>query len=700
MTDLMRFCLPLFILLTLFSCTKRGPGDIICTASLLDEMTDLKRLTRLPDHNYRTVQYSSYDRRSVSLNDTCWFSNDDGFGNEPIPGFEKILKEPGSDGIGEYLICDIKKPGAILRLWTAGISGEIRLYLDNTRAPFYKGSAQDFFWKTPEMLSGSKNGANFNEAFRQFDATYFPVPFSHRCRIEWTGDIKKIHFYHVELRIYDKGARVKTFNPADFELYKDKFLKIKKLADQPENINLSDPADFRSFESNLTDSLKQEIFYERGTGAIEYLAFRLSTGDIENALRRNILNIYFDGSSVPQVQAPLGDFFGSAPGINPYGSLPFGVFPDSTLVCRFVMPFKKSVRIEIENHSGEQLLLKGQLRLNNFPWEDGKTMHFRARWKIDHGLTASDFDSGKSDIQDILYLMASGKGRLVGAAAFIYNPSNATTSWGNWWGEGDEKIFADNDTFPSFYGTGSEDYFNYSWSSPRIFAYSFCGQTRNDGPGNRGYVSDYRWHISDDILFSSKIAFLMELGHHGIVPGFSYGRIVYFYALPGTIDNFRKISVPDIMYLPYNRWDPVAYLGSAGYRYIQAEELIHESSSVRVEKGKIWADDNILMWRPSKKGETIRFNLNNDKKTGTTVLGFTLAHEPEGGIISVFLNGSQVLFDGRNKTDLFEPVQTTLVNHFSEPVKLKEGANDITLISQSNGSAKKIGIDFIWVKEF
>ena len=37
------------------------------------------------------------------------------------------------------------------------------------------------------------------------------------------------------------------------------------------------------------------------------------------------MTIFFDDSSIPQVEAPVGDFFGSAPGLNPYESLPFTV---------------------------------------------------------------------------------------------------------------------------------------------------------------------------------------------------------------------------------------------------------------------------------------------------------------------------------------------------------------------------------------
>ena len=489
----------------------------------------------------------------------------------------KVLKKPDKDGIGEYLVCDVRQPGAIMRLWTAGLNGKIRLFLDNKKSPVYYGDAQDFFWKTAEVMSGQKD-ISYAEIFRQFDASYFPIPFARSCRIEWIGDIGKIHFYHVGIRIYEPGVKVKTFEKADFKDYQEKIEKIRRILADPGIQDSPNTSVVEIPEVILPDSGKVEIFNNRGTGAIENFALRISAPDLEGALRKSILTIYFDDSSIPQVEAPAGDFFGSAPGLNPYGSLPFTVQTDSLMICRFKMPFKRSARIELQNYSGQEIKCRGELRMADITWENGKTMHFRARWMLDHGITAAPFDDRNNSVQDILYLMASGEGRIVGTGAFIFNPSNATTSWGNWWGEGDEKIYVDSDTFPLFFGTGTEDYFNYSWSSSRIFSYPYCGQPRNDGPGNRGYVSNFRWHISDDIPFSNKIAFYMELGHHGIVPGFSYGRIVYFYALPEVLDNYRKISASEIRYLPYPVWDPIAYLGSAGFRYIQVEKLISESA--------------------------------------------------------------------------------------------------------------------------
>ena len=190
----------------------------------------------------------------------------------------------------------------------------------------------------------------------------------------------------------------------------------------------------------------------------------------------------------------------------------------------------------------------------------------------------------------------------------------------------------------------------------------------------------------------------MELGHHGVVPDFSYGRIVYYYALPGVIDDYKKISVPEIKYLPYLKWDPIAYLGSSGFRYIQAEKLIAESSSVRSEQGKLYSDGSLLMWKPLKKGEKVKFNLNSGVNAENAILGLTLSNNPAGGTISVSINGKPVKFDGKDTMNLYERFQTTLVNHLSEPVGLKKGRNEVIIESMDDDHGKKIGIDFVWLK--
>lgn len=680
--------------LTVLFCTCNLKGQPVTTGTLLEEMVDLKRLAEMPDHPYKYIQFSSYDRRSKSVSEPGWFANSDGFGNEPVPGFEKVLKVPDEKGIGEYLICDVKGPGAILRLWTARIYGEIRLFLDGESTPVYEGPASDFFWRTLEKLGQINLPGEYMQAFRQSDATYFPIPFAKSCRIEWIGNIKRTHFYHIGIRVYEPPCEVVTFNPEEVVKYLPQLKKINSIMVDTGGEWKYDSQNAKQFKQEIPEYSRKEIFRSEGSQAIEYLSLKISGDEINKALRQNILNVYFDGSSVPNIQSPVGDFFGAAPGVNPYRSVPFSVNEDETMECRFFMPFKNSVKIEIENHSGGEVHVAGELRVVDYGWQEGKSMHLNARWRINHGITASN-----SNVTDIPYLLAFGQGRVVGAITFLLNPSNAPRNNGNWWGEGDEKIFVDKDTFPSFFGTGTEDYYNYSWSSSQIFSYPYSGQPRNDGPGNRGFVSNYRWHILDDIPFNNKLAFYMELLHHGEVPGFAYGRIVYLYTLPGMLDDHVQITKDDIREQMLPEWEPIAYRGSDGYRFINAEELTSIRSNIRLEEWSLGAGGEILMWQPAFKGDKISFSLPDEMETSNNKFVITFGKLPDGGEVSVYMNGKLVKFNGKEVIDLSEPHHQVLRNYTSEPLGLKEeGGNELTVEYVGEAENKKVGIDFFWIK--
>src|SRR6185503_4662597 len=66
----------------------------------------------------------------------------------------------------------------------------------------------------------------------------------------------------------------------------------------------------------------------------------------------------------------------------------------------------------------------------------------------------------------------SGSGWMVGTVLDVENPPQAM-----WWGEGDEKISVDGEAFPGIFGTGTEDYFGYAWSSTQTFAHPYHAQT-------------------------------------------------------------------------------------------------------------------------------------------------------------------------------------------------------------------------------
>lgn len=663
-------------------------AQTITTGTLIREMTDLKALVEYPHPAYRSIQFSSYDRRSVSPDSPGWFANSDGFGQEPIPGFVEVLREPDGNGTGEYLMCDVKGPGAIVRLWTAAINGNIRFYLDDLSKPFYEGPAQPFFLETytaldPDYPSGISDGT-----FSQNMAGYYPLPFAERCRIEWVGDLNRLHFYHIGVRLYEKSASVKTFSVSDLSEYREDVMEAVNL--------LRDPLTYWTFsqERRLTIITTEipageeiELIKLKGEGAIESILLNLSAGDLDNALRQTVLNISFDGSPWGQVHSPVGDFFGAAPGINPYQSIPFTVMPDGTMICRFVMPYRDSVKLSMKNSGTQPLFVSGEVLHGKYEWIEGKSMHFRARWRVDHDLYSSN-----EKPYDIPYLVAHGKGVVVGAAAMIMNPTSIPSSWGNWWGEGDEKIFVDDDAFPSFFGTGSEDYYNYAWSSSELFACGYCGQPRNDGPANRGFVTNYRYHILDPIPFTSYMGFYMELLSHGPVPGFSYGRIIYHYALPGLVDDHIPLSDHDVKLpqLPEN-WMPARRYFCANADFYQAEDIVREDHTFELIEHAIWAGGKILVW----KGSDISFSLPILEK-GEYVIVVTASKHPGAGSFESEIGGQKLKFGEQTLVDLSAPYGTVARNFVAAPVKLTAGEQTLTLINKSD-PGKPIGIDFIWI---
>ncbi|MDI6450085.1 glycoside hydrolase family 172 protein [Anaerobaca lacustris] len=695
-TNARRIVLPLIGLFALLVVSANSQAAIT-TGSLFEEMVDMAGLARFPEPAYRTVQFSSTDRRSNLPGGPDWFANSDGFGGEPIPNFEKVLREPDADGIGEYLIADVAGPGAVVRLWTAAIEGQVRVVLDDAETPIYEGGADAFFRRPYESFEPFKgiDAETFGRTVYQRDASYAPIPFAKRLRVVWTGNVKRIHFYELQVRLYDKDASVVSFRPEDIRTYRETIEHvIRTLADPDKQMKPDSGA--KSFEVGLSASETVTVAEFEGSHAVEQLTIRLTASDMDKALRQTVLQVTFDGYPWPQVQSPVGDFFGAAPGINPYQSLPFTVQPDGTMVCRFVMPFERSCKVELVNEGGQRVEATGAVAATPWTW-DVRSMHFRARWRVDHDLIASN-----RDVQDLPFLLAQGKGVYVGTTAYLLNPNQVPTPYGNWWGEGDEKIFVDNEPMPSIFGTGSEDYFNYSWSSPDIFLYPYCGQPRNDGPGNRGFVTNYRWHILDPIPFHQNLRFYMELYSHERTPGVSYARIGYHYARPGLTDDHLAITPADLRApeLPVG-WNPAARMGAANSVFHTSEDCLTDRQNTRLDDGALWAGGKLLVWTPRNAGERKSFKLTIDTD-GRKQINVAFAMTPRSGKVAFYLDGEPLPLANRSEeVDLYRPYRTLLRRVALRPGELTAGEHTLTLEwTDTTGrvAEPEVGIDFFWVQ--
>src|SRR6202008_3132105 len=85
---------------------------------------------------------------------------------------------------------------------------------------------------------------------------------------------------------------------------------------------------------------------------------------------------------------------------------------------------------------------------------------------------------------------------------------------------------------PSFFGTGTEDFYGYAWCWPDPFNRPYHAQPRCDGPGNFGHTTVNRWMIADAIPFKKSLKFDMELWHWAACD-VKFSRVTYWYAKPG-----------------------------------------------------------------------------------------------------------------------------------------------------------------------
>ena len=120
----------------------------------------------------------------------------------------------------------------------------------------------------------------------------------------------------------------------------------------------------------------------------------------------------------------------------------------------------------------------------------------------------------------------------------------------HWWGEGDEKIYIDlpkDATFPTHFGTGTEDY--YGWAGGEVpfprdeFSHPFAANIRvGAGEPNkrtRGYNICARSRVLDAIPFNSRLRFDIEAFSLLRKPGLHhhYIGVTYWYARPGATHN-------------------------------------------------------------------------------------------------------------------------------------------------------------------
>ncbi|MFH2000779.1 MAG: glycoside hydrolase family 172 protein, partial [Planctomycetota bacterium] len=392
--------------------------DRIAFSGLMRTCWDLSALARA-DAGVTCKQFSSYDRSG-------WKGNHD-WGN-----YLRASQEEGN------VCAEMEGPGCLLRIWSANPSGKILIYLDGREEPaletgfdsLFNGREYPFLPPLAYYVSG-------------YDA-YVPIPYEKSCKIVLREN--QPLYYHFGYRSYPRGTAVETFSRAAAEAAKKEVDEtVRVLSDPgPHLVRLLYPPESLetvSLNATAEPDKPMDLFTRQGPGRIVLLVLDGSSLN-PHFLRTVLLKIYFDDAVQPAVDCPLGDFFGTAFGKNLYRALPMGMTEEGGY-CLFPMPFDKGVRIELIQQGKHTVEIKGRVVLAPLPEADDGTggkgwLRFHAAWRREN--PCLDFEYP--------VLKATGTGKFVGCALFIHNPRE------RWWGEGDEKIWVDDEEFPSFFGTG------------------------------------------------------------------------------------------------------------------------------------------------------------------------------------------------------------------------------------------------------
>jgi hypothetical protein len=200
------------------------------------------------------------------------------------------------------------------------------------------------------------------------------------------------------------------------------------------------------------------------------------------------------------------------------------------------MPFKKSAEVRVTNHGTNQLVEVefGDLEIADWKWTP-RTMYFHTAWRGENLIEFVGDDL--KTMREWNYITLAGKGVYVGDSLSIYNRPRMNWRLGPWWGEGDEKIFVDGESFPSHFGTGSEDYYGYAFNSTSPFEAPFHAQPIAKGNWGIGHTTNVRGRVHDRIPFQASLRFDMELFHWQPKRKIDYATTTHWYALESASDN-------------------------------------------------------------------------------------------------------------------------------------------------------------------
>jgi hypothetical protein len=598
-----KFVLGAFVILTIAALKPAvaGENDMIeAGAFQMDTLPFLRT-------GVQTHQFCSYDRAG------------DNFDWEYFPLYT------GTNG--ECVIFDAMGPGCLYRqhmnIW-GGVTNyndiQIRFYFDNELTPRIDMNASTFFstnnplgiFQSPILAFDGKDPKNGRDRFR---VLYHPFFFKQRLKIAlssepggpptvlepWTstakhpdGDGRHYHWYQYTYQLFTDDPGLDSWTPETGRQMVPALLNNWNIGD--EHARAVQDSKEKAVASKIKAGKTATLWKTSHAGAIATLHFRVTPTNNLDALYNSWLKITFDGAARPQIEAPLGCFFGINRSnlVASYDSLLLG-WSNSQANCYFPMPFWKSAVIQIENRGQSNITVAATVDYQKAlasPYPQDRCGYLFAHYHR---------EDPRVEGVDYTYLETSNySGQVVGHVAVRWNTSM----------EENERTYFDGNETPWIEGDGFEDDqgmgYGLTWYPHALILPIFGAPSGKGGDGGL-----YRFLLPDMYCFSS---------------GIKYGHQTYGPHSPAGFKYHTKVGTEESVTFWYGNLQPrliqtddldVGNLQSETNHAYQAEGDVVRTN------GNWWYDgeyNNILFKTPAIADDGVSFTNNST---------FTVAISPD-----------------------------------------------------------------------
>ncbi len=640
--------------------------------------------------------FSSYGRKSAYNEETGeyenWNNNGDG------AAYISKIDDDGDGNENELLLAEMNGAGYISRIWSAQPeSGHLKIYID-------EGEDYGYVIDMPFIDYFDLTGFNYDNlcytAARGYNC-YVPITYNKSCRVVAYSGWGR--FYQINYTQLADGTTVQPLasngggSVAFTEAQAAALNTVNAFLGSKIGTNPSGSAD-AEFETYSLKSKEAAVKEFSGKGAVSGILVKINNIDRipDNSeemialLKTLRLKAYWDGSDAPAIDVPLGDFFASSYGIDSVQMLLLGVRDDRTFYSYYYMPYLNGAKIVIENMGDTDIELQLSVTTEELSVSEDKVLYFNSVFSFGEYV--------ENRYPDHRFLSVSGEGRFVGVNLHLYKSTDykmdESIPGHNWWGEGDEKFFVDGEKFPSWFGTGTEDFFGYAWCSQTLFTEAYHAQSYFSGGSYvKGNHVVTRLMMTDSVAFKTSFEGCLEKYYEDT----NYAYTSYLYLSPTAAVDRPDYTIDDT--LEYFVMDNDAYVQPL----IEGENLIELSydgtiSSQDMKLKLNWSGDSHLFWKPSSTaGQALTLSLPAGASKRYMILA-SFTNAPNFGVFSVSVNGNTI----KEEIDLY--ASSVICESLTElgAVDLIKGyyGNTITFtlngVNEANTSGNAFfGLDFL-----